>query len=137
MSLYKNRYRNESARLAGGDYSSPGYYFVTVCTHNRVHVFGEIDNGVMVLNEYGAIVWGEWEKSFAIRRELVRDAFVIMPNHFHGIVKITGTPGPVGTHGRASPYRVPKSVSSFMAGVKSAITKRVNQTRNTAGARIV
>ena len=149
MSLYKNKYRNESARLPGYDYSTPGYYFLTVCTHDRGHLFGEIDNGKMNLNEYGIIVRDEWDKSFAIRRELVRDEFVVMPNHFHGIVQIVVVD--VGTHGRASlrrrrrnaesplqfgvAYRAPKSVSSFMGGVKSAITKRINQTRNTPGAR--
>src|SRR6056297_2659955 len=95
MSLYKNKYRNESARLAEYDYSIPGYYFVTVCTHGRNHLFGEIDNDVMDLNEYGKIVRNEWDKSFAIRPELVRDEFVVMPNHCHGIVKMGGT------HGRA------------------------------------
>lgn len=144
--MNKSLPNRKSVRLKGYDYSTPGYYFVTVCTHDRGHLFGKIDNGQMVLNEYGKILWEEWDKSFELRRELVRDEFVVMPNHFHGIVQI------VVTHGRASllqqrnnvtpkrngiAYRTPKSLSSFMAGVKSAITKRINQHRNTPGLRVL
>jgi REP element-mobilizing transposase RayT len=178
MSLFKNKYRNESARLSGWDYSKPGYYFVTVCTHDRGCLFGEIVYNEMRINECGKIAYDEWYRSFEIRAELIRDEFVVMPNHIHGIVRIlesagtinpvgthgntnagtinpvgthgntnAGTINPVGTHGRASlpdspidcgnnfgvAYRSPKSVSSFMAGFKSVVTKRINELRNTPG----
>jgi len=168
MTLYKNRYRIESARLQGYDYSSPGYYFLTVCTHKRINVFGEIIGNKINLNEYGRIVVDEWNKSFDIRRELLPDEFIVMPNHFHGIVRIVETPGrgnartivetpdrrnarpgvsttPCGSMntddslytGRVAPKLTPKSVSSFMAGVKSAITKRINEMRGTPGERLL
>jgi REP element-mobilizing transposase RayT len=71
-----------------------------------------------------------------MRAELSCDAYVIMPNHIHAILRITN---PLGTHGRASlqastgaAYRSPKSISSFVAGFKSAATIRVNQFRRIA-----
>lgn len=92
MSRFQNKYRIESSRLPGWDYSSPGHYFITVCTHNRINVFGEITHNTMNLNKYGSIVIHEWKKSFGIRRELVADEFIVMPNHFHGIVQLVNPP---------------------------------------------
>ena len=146
MTLFKNKYRIESARLPKWDYSSSGYYFVTICVYNRVCLYGNIVNGQMQLNTYGKIVYDEWNKSFDIRKELRIDEYVVMPNHFHGIVQIVETHdrGPVAsveTHGRASlrqpnhgvAYRSPKSISSMIAGYKSIVTKRINECRQTPG----
>ena len=96
----------------------------------------------MELSDFGQIALQEWWKSFEMRSELFCDAFVIMPNHLHGIVridKIIGDGLPVETHGRASQqqqqqnhgvaYRSPKSVSSFVAGFKSSVTKKINECR--------
>jgi REP element-mobilizing transposase RayT len=100
----------------------------------------------MHLNDSGNIIQNEWDRSFVIRRELIRDEFVVMPNHFHGIVRLISIPRvcvpvPVETSGRTSlqqpPRLQPKSVSSFMAGVKSIITKRINGIRNTPGASVL
>lgn len=102
MNLYKGKYRTDSVRLKTWDYSKDGYYFITICTHNREQMFGEIENGIMILNEIGLIVKKEWYESFKIRKELFCDSFVIMPNHIHGIIVIDNpnlkTP-PVETHG--------------------------------------
>jgi REP element-mobilizing transposase RayT len=87
--LYKNKYRIESTRLTGWDYSRPGFYFVTICTLNHQHFFGEIVNNEMILNEHGIIVKNEWDKTFEIRQQLDSDEYQIMPNHFHCIVHIT------------------------------------------------
>src|SRR5690606_8382257 len=70
------------------DYSQPGAYFITICTHQREHLFGEIVDGEMKLNEFGQIAHEEWHKTALIRGEIDLDEFVIMPNHFHGIVII-------------------------------------------------
>ena len=143
MTLFRDQYRVESARLAGFDYSSPGYYFITLCTQDRLHLFGSISQGEMELNDFGEIVAEEWCKSFEIRRELEPDEYVIMPNHVHGIVHIVEVPGseqsrniPVIVEDEAyvrevKPGLTPKSVSSFVAGVKSVITKRINILRAT------
>ncbi len=88
MTLYKNKYRIESARLQSWDYSANGYYFITICTHNRDCCLGRIIRGKMVLSEFGKIVLQEWNRSFEIRQELRCDCFVIMPNHIHAVVVI-------------------------------------------------
>lgn len=131
-----------SVRLRDYDYSQPGNYFITICTACRACLFGEMIGSEMRLNEIGQMIRDEWLRSGGIRPELRLDEWVIMPNHLHGIVGITGMltadpstgiSSPVGTHGRASPQRKPRSLSSFAAGFKSAATARVNQWRCTPG----
>lgn len=136
-SRYQNRYRIPSARAEWWDYAAPGSYFITVCTAQRQHLFGCVQRGQMRLSPLGEIARAEWERSFAIRAELACDVYVIMPNHIHAIVRIIE---PVETHGRVSPpngnppaTRPPKSVSSFVAGFKSATTTRINAYRQTPG----
>jgi len=89
LTLFKNKYRIESIRLPGYDYSRPGAYFITIVVHNRQCLFGEIVNGEMTLNEFGEIVKTEWQKTGALRPNIDVDAFVVMPNHLHGILIIT------------------------------------------------
>ena len=87
---YKNKYRIPTNRLQGYDYGSSGCYFVTICTKNMEHHFGEIMNGEMQLSEIGEIAQSEWLKTIEMRTDmnLMLDAFVVMPNHFHCIVVI-------------------------------------------------
>jgi putative transposase len=73
-------------RHSGFDYRTFAAYFVTICTHERRHLFGAVRRGRMTLNGYGEIVGEEWKRSEEIRDEVVLDAFVVMPNHMHGIV---------------------------------------------------
>jgi putative transposase len=61
---------------------------VTICANDHRCLFGEIDNENMVLNNFGNVVHEEWIKSFVLRRELKQDEFMVMPNHFHAIVRI-------------------------------------------------
>ena len=88
-------HHRRSMRLQGYDYSSPGAYFVTICTQNRECLFGEIVARKMVLNDAGKIVADEWIKTGDIRDEIELDAWVVMPNHFHGIVMIRRGDRPV------------------------------------------
>ena len=86
--LYKNKYRIPSARLQHWDYGWNAAYFVTICTHNRQCFFGEISNGKMELSEMGktaTIYWMEIPDHFPF---VNLGAFVVMPNHIHGIVVI-------------------------------------------------
>jgi putative transposase len=81
----------KSMRLQGFDYTTPGAYFLTINTLEQQHVFGEIKDGVMFPNVYGNIVLEEWEISKKLRSEGMRfDEFVLMPNHLHAIVWMTG-----------------------------------------------
>jgi REP element-mobilizing transposase RayT len=133
---YHNR---RSIRLRNYDYSQPGAYFVTLCIHDRTQqLFGEIVDGEIRLNECGKIIRDEWVRSFQIRHELKIDEYVIMPNHFHGIIVIHDVP--VGAY-RHTPlqiqepeFRSPsKNIGSIVRGFKSAVTKRINELRNTPG----
>jgi len=81
-------HHRRSIRLQDYDYSSEGAYFVTMCTQNRECLFGEIVNGQMILNEYGKIVEQCWNNLSNHYDNIELDAYVIMPDHFHGIIFI-------------------------------------------------
>jgi len=87
---YQNKYRIPTNRLQGYDYGANGCYFVTICTKNREHYFGDVVNGEMQLSEIGKIAELEWLKTVELRPDmnLLLDEFVIMPNHVHCIVCI-------------------------------------------------
>lgn len=87
---FNDKYRIESARLQNWDYGSNAKYFITICTKNRECFFGKIRNGEMFLNDLGKIVESEWEKTFELRPDmnLFMGEYVVMPNHFHGIIGI-------------------------------------------------
>jgi putative transposase len=80
-----NNYR-KSIRLNGWDYTRPGAYFITIVVKDRMCLFGKIANGKMRCNDYGLMVNEEWLKTSEIRKNVVLDEFVVMPNHFHGII---------------------------------------------------
>jgi len=85
---YKNKYRIDSTRLKGWDYSSEAFYFVTICTKNQELFFGDVINGQMHLSEIGKIAnefWLKIPKSFPIAK---LHEHIIMPNHAHGIILI-------------------------------------------------
>ena len=86
MSENSERHHRRSVRLNGYDYSHAGAYFVTVCTQDRVCLFGEIVTGIMRLNEAGHMVCIEWDALVARFSGIDLDAFVVMPNHIHGII---------------------------------------------------
>ena len=90
MDKFKNKYRIPSTRLQNWDYGWNAPYFVTICTKNRKHFFGEIVDGEIKLSEIGKIVETEWLKSFEMRPDmnLLMGEYIIMPNHFHGIIII-------------------------------------------------
>ena len=86
--LYQNKYRIKSTRLKHWDYSSDGIYYVTICTKNRESFFGNVINGQSKLSIIGEVVSNEWVKTEQIRKYVQLDEWVVMPNHFHGIVII-------------------------------------------------
>jgi len=129
-----------TSRLRGYDYSRAGIYFVTICAQNRRCIFGDILNGAMRLNGTEKIVAGEWGKSAKIRDEIELDEWVVMPNHFHGIVWIqNGDIEPMRDYRRGDRPVAPttgprpRSLGALIAGFKSAVTKQINQIRQTPG----
>jgi putative transposase len=84
--LFQKKFRIETCRIKEWNYSNDGWYFVTICTNNRICYFGEIDNELMHLSEMGKIVqdyWFEIPKHFP---NVKLDEFIVMPNHIHGII---------------------------------------------------
>jgi putative transposase len=182
------RHHRRSIRLAGFDYRNPATYFVTMCTHNREHVFGEIRNGMMGLNENGRIVMDCIQQISHHFPGVTIDTFIAMPDHVHVLLHIDDAPsgdGPTtftpaqtpmnigdipsrngrGTACRAptattindasSPLRKPtqpslsvttidgaarsfgkpqpRSLSTIVGALKSAVTKRINESRGSDG----
>lgn len=146
--LYQDKYRVESARYAQWNYAANGFYFVTICTKNRHHYLGEITGAKprMSLSERGEIAnrfWFEIPQQFPFVR---LDAFVVMPNHVHGIVEIAqpcrdainnamnqdainrvSTGGATGAH---NPMVRFNSLSSIIRWYKGRVTFAVRQSQN-------
>lgn len=154
MTYNPDIHKRQSIRLKGYDYSQSGLYFITICCYQRECLFGNIINSQIILNNFGQLIKEEWLKSAEIRNEIEFDDFVIMPNHFHGIVIINQEinrdfmkndvdfqDNNVGANGRSPLQQIqssrpkismkPKSISSLIAGFKSATTKKINIIRNT------
>ena len=90
---FRGRYRIPSARRPGYDYGSPGYYFVTIITKNRIWWFGEPardhrNRAVIMLSDIGRVAAGEWCRTADVRPYVELDEWIIMPDHVHGIVVI-------------------------------------------------
>ena len=81
-----DRHQRRSIRLKGYDYSLAGAYFVTISTKDHMCVFGDVVEGIMCLNEAGRMVSTEWDTLPARFPGVDLDAFVVMPNHIHGII---------------------------------------------------
>jgi REP element-mobilizing transposase RayT len=81
-------HRRRSIRLRDHDYSRAGSYFVTICTKNREFLFGEIKDRKMKLNDPGKMMMYWWEKMNDKFPTVKTDEYVVMPNHFHGIIVI-------------------------------------------------
>jgi putative transposase len=128
----------KSIRLKEYDYSQPGEYFITICTHNHECMFGEIVSGEMRLNEFGEIAEEEWFRTEIIRSNVKLDSFAIMPNHIYGIIVLIEMEK---NPGRDTSRRVPtieqfgkpttNSIPTIVRLFKSAAAKRINEMRNT------
>ncbi|MEW5976044.1 MAG: transposase [Acidobacteriota bacterium] len=151
MSRYDPKvHHRRSIRLPGHDYSQGGAYYITLCTKHRRFLFGAIVDARMILNSAGQIVADEWVKTAAIRQGIGLDKWVVMPNHFHAIVVITPclgrgdrpvaptvvAPTPVASTKDVRPGARSNSLGALIAGFKSAVTKRINQTSGMSGAEV-
>ena len=132
MDKKKIRHR-KSIRLKEFDYSNPGWYYITICTHKRKNLFCRINNGKIALNDFGKIVELEWLRTIELRNNIELDYYVIMPNHFHGILIINrrDTARCVPTdQNRKFGQMIPGSLPVIIRSFKSAVTKRINELRN-------
>ena len=134
MTHKSDKLQRHSIRLRDYDYSQAGAYFITMCTHKKKCILGDVINGEMQLNDYGRLVEAEWIKTANIRDNIELDAFVVMPNHFHGILTIVdncrGTVHRAPTlerFGKPTSGSLPTIVRYF----KSVVTRRINELRST------
>jgi REP element-mobilizing transposase RayT len=126
-------HHRRSIRLQGYDHTQNGAYFVTICAYQKVCLFGRILDGEMLMNDWGKIVQQEWEKTTVLRPSVELDAFVVMPNHVHGIIVIShddmdgrGMMHHAPTR-REFPKPIANSLSSIGGAFKAAVTRRINQ----------
>lgn len=94
MPYNKAIHNRQSIRLQGFDYSQEGSYFITICTQGHQPLFGEIIKEEMAINQIGKIVNDQWFQLPGRFNGIQLGAFVVMPNHIHGIISIeVSSPG--------------------------------------------
>ncbi|MCR3921618.1 MAG: transposase [Firmicutes bacterium] len=111
-------------RLRDYDYTKNGYYFITICTHDRRQLFGHVVDGNMVLNIYGQIAQQELLQipNRFVNTELIK--FIVMPNHIHVILDIK-----IGETKMEEPVvlaTVPKAIGLY----KSGVARRIHEIKN-------
>jgi REP element-mobilizing transposase RayT len=132
-----DKHHRRSIRLKGYDYTQEGAYFVTVCSFNRQCIFGEVIDGEVKLSDCGNIVKDRWTDIPIHFPHIEFDAFVVMPNHLHGIILIVGNIDEIDGRGTAccAPTTKTQGFGGLVAGslpviirsFKSAVSKQINQ----------
>lgn len=139
----QNRFHRRSIRMKGYDYSQPGAYFITICTHQNQSFFGKIVDGEMQLNDLGKVVQFTWDDLVNHVDNIELGPFVIMPNHVHGIIQITAPDVGAGLDKegsvRAGSEPAPTTSSShtplseIVRQFKTFSARRVNNLRKSTG----
>ncbi|PKO05893.1 MAG: hypothetical protein CVU41_09725 [Chloroflexi bacterium HGW-Chloroflexi-3] len=138
-------HNRRSIRLQGYDYSQFGTYFITICTHQKQRIFGEIVNGEMKLNLMGQYAFHQWNKIPQRFLNVELDEFIIMPNHIHGIIIIGSGRGEgsenklrfptINSFSDPSPLHhdhhqpngtVPGSIGAIIQNFKSGTSRKIN-----------
>jgi REP element-mobilizing transposase RayT len=131
MKFDSQKHHRRSIRLKKYDYAQPGGYFVTIVTYQRDLLFGEVVNEEMVLNGFGKIAEECWRAIPEHFPNVELGAYVVMPNHVHGIVVIK-----VGAQ-HAAPLRKPNvrpaSLGAIVRSYKSAVTRLIGREHNATG----
>lgn len=86
MQYNPDKHHRKSIRLKGYDYSSKGMYYITLCVNERLCLFGNVEDGEMILNDAGKMVDKTWRELHKYYHGIVTDEHIVMPNHFHGII---------------------------------------------------
>jgi REP element-mobilizing transposase RayT len=120
-------------RMQGWDFTSPGWYFITICTAKMRFVFGVIVNGRMVLNAAGRVADQFWREIPAHFPRAVVDEYVVMPNHVHGLLQLVDSPtachSATACRGGMEAFGKPVagSVPTIMRSYKSAVTRALGE----------
>ncbi|MGH9404578.1 MAG: transposase [Terriglobia bacterium] len=125
-------HHRRSIRLRGYDYSSCGFYFVTVCTENRECALGEIVSGSVALCGAGRIVSETWASVAQRFSTVALDDYVVMPNHVHGIIQLAAPNGGLRAQ-QAAPLRRGPTLGEVIRGFKSISAVSVNRLLGRSG----
>ena len=153
MNYDPDKHHRRSIRLKNYDYSQAGYYFVTICCYQRQCLFGDIIDGVMKLNQYGEIVAENYQWLSQRYPYLILDEWIVMPNHFHGIIVLTDKPRRGGSRTAPTtlnhkdiiltdknlpinPELKRKTLGRLIGVFKTVSTKQINLIRNMPGTKI-
>jgi putative transposase len=114
-------HHRQSIRLNGYDYSRCGAYFITICTHEKEYLFGDIVNETIELNTVGDIARTHWQKLSQHHSNIIMDESIMMPNYLHGIIILESSVDPT------------KSISEIIRGFKTFSAKAINKERGLRG----
>jgi putative transposase len=131
---FQNKYRISPARLQTWDYASEGSYFITICTKERIHFFGEIENQKMNLSQVGVIADLMWYEIKNHTKNVELGEFIVMPNHIHGILILNDThvsqqqqPTNQTIGQQRFQNQGNNTISSIIGSYKSAVTKHAHR----------
>jgi len=125
-------------RLGTYDYATPGAYFVTICSHERQGLFGTVDDGSVKRSALGDAAHDLWHALPDHHRHVALDAFVVMPNHVHGIVWLLTPEAVVARNAREGLKPSPTqgrrhALPEIIRGFKTFSARRINAGRGTPG----
>ncbi len=126
------KHRRRSIRLPGYDYGQAGAYFVTICTQHRTCLFGDVLDRAMRLNALGHTVQAVWDALPIHYPHVYLDAFVVMPNHVHGIIALLDESA-VGADFKSAPTETRHSLPEIVRAFKTFSARRINERSNTVG----
>jgi putative transposase len=121
MQYNPDYHHRQSIRLNGYDYSTSGAYFITICTHDREHLFGDIVNEIMELNTFGDLARSHLHQLSQHHSNIIMDESIVMPNHLHGIIILE------------SSMDSTKSIPEIIRGFKTFSAKQINKIRDLRG----
>ncbi len=145
MKFNPDKHHRRSIRVLGYDYSSEGWYCVTICVENKKCMFGNIEQNNMILNHIGKIIDYHWRKLPIHFKNIELDQYQIMPNHFHGIIHImvgakhsgaADTTTCLNANDNASPLQMPcgtkrGSLGAIIQNFKSVTSRKINKINKT------
>ena len=129
-------HHRRSPRLRHYDYSQAGAYFITICTQNRECLFGSVEGDAVRLNNVGHAVQDVWDALPVHFPDVELDAFVVMPNHVHGIVVLNGGAQFIAPHNNQGAIDRTPTLGEIIRAFKARCTHRINQLRGAHGFQI-
>lgn len=135
LDKFQNKYRIPSARASWWDYGSQGAYFITICTQDRWHYFGEIIEGKMQYSQVGVLADIFWLEIPFHAQKVTLGEYIVMPNHIHGILILEDSfPTVPPKHSKSNNFAQNRfqnpgknSISSIVGSYKSAVSKHARR----------